>query len=51
MRATSLSLDDLDEAERLIDTWEQTGFEYLHCGWPGAGRPQIEAFAKRVLAR
>jgi len=51
MRATSLSLDDLDEAERLIEQWEKAGFGYLHCGWPGTGRPQIEAFAKRVLAR
>jgi alkanesulfonate monooxygenase SsuD/methylene tetrahydromethanopterin reductase-like flavin-dependent oxidoreductase (luciferase family) len=49
-RASSLSLDDVDEARGLIDEWEKAGFGYLVCGWPGAGRPQIEAFAKRVLA-
>ena len=50
-RATSLSLDDLDEALRLIDEWEAAGFGYLVCGWPGAGRAQVEAFAERVLRR
>ena len=49
-RASSLSLDDVDEAVRLIDEWEAAGFDYLVCGWPGAGRPQIEAFAERALA-
>jgi alkanesulfonate monooxygenase SsuD/methylene tetrahydromethanopterin reductase-like flavin-dependent oxidoreductase (luciferase family) len=49
MRASSLSLDDVDEAVGLIDDWEKAGFDYLICGWPGAGQPQIEAFAKRVL--
>jgi len=44
-RAGSLSLDDLDEAARLIEEWEKIGFDYLVCGWPGAGRAQIEAFA------
>ena len=44
-------LDDLDEALRLIDEWEAVGFEYLVCGWPGAGRAQVEAFAERVLRR
>jgi alkanesulfonate monooxygenase SsuD/methylene tetrahydromethanopterin reductase-like flavin-dependent oxidoreductase (luciferase family) len=48
-RASSLSLDDVDEARGLIDEWERAGFEYLVCGWPGAGRGQIEAFAKAVL--
>ena len=48
-RAGSLSLDDVDEAARLIDEWEKAGFGYLVCGWPGAGRPRIEAFAERVL--
>lgn len=51
LRSTSLSLDDLDEALRLIDEWEAVGFEYLVCGWPGAGRSQVEAFAERVLRR
>ena len=48
-RAASLSLDDLDEAAGLIDEWEKAGFEYLVCGWPGAGRGQVEAFAQRFL--
>jgi alkanesulfonate monooxygenase SsuD/methylene tetrahydromethanopterin reductase-like flavin-dependent oxidoreductase (luciferase family) len=50
-RASSLSLDDIDEAVRLIDEWEKVGFDYLVCGWPGDGHPKIEEFAKRVLAR
>jgi alkanesulfonate monooxygenase SsuD/methylene tetrahydromethanopterin reductase-like flavin-dependent oxidoreductase (luciferase family) len=50
-RAGSLSLDDIDEAAGLIDDWEKAGFAYLVCGWPGAGQPQIEAFANRVLRR
>jgi alkanesulfonate monooxygenase SsuD/methylene tetrahydromethanopterin reductase-like flavin-dependent oxidoreductase (luciferase family) len=50
-RASSLSLDDVDEAVRLIDEWEKVGFDYLVCGWPGDGHARIEEFAKRVLAR
>jgi hypothetical protein len=50
-RAGSLSLDDIDEAANLIDEWEKAGFGYLVCGWPGAGEPQIEAFANRFLRR
>ena len=38
LRASSLSLDDVDDAVRLIDEWEKAGFDYLVCGWPGAGR-------------
>src|SRR5262249_45771726 len=49
-RAASLSLDDVDDAMRLIDEWEKLGFDYLVCGWPGAGRAQIEAFASRALS-
>jgi alkanesulfonate monooxygenase SsuD/methylene tetrahydromethanopterin reductase-like flavin-dependent oxidoreductase (luciferase family) len=49
MRASSLSLDDVDDAQRLIDEWEKAGFEYLVCGWPGAGEKQVEAFANAVL--
>jgi alkanesulfonate monooxygenase SsuD/methylene tetrahydromethanopterin reductase-like flavin-dependent oxidoreductase (luciferase family) len=48
-RAASLSLDDVDEARRLVDTWRQAGFDYLVCGWPGAGRGQVETFADAVL--
>lgn len=51
LRAASLSLDDLDEAMRLIDQWEAAGFGYLVCGWPGAGQAQVEAFAERVRLR
>jgi alkanesulfonate monooxygenase SsuD/methylene tetrahydromethanopterin reductase-like flavin-dependent oxidoreductase (luciferase family) len=49
-RAASLSLDDVDDAVRQIDAWRAIGFEYLVCGWPGAGRVQVEEFAKRVLS-
>jgi F420-dependent oxidoreductase-like protein len=49
-RAASLSLDDVDAALREIDAWRAIGFDYLVCGWPGAGRPQIEAFAERAIA-
>jgi F420-dependent oxidoreductase-like protein len=44
-RAGSLSLDDLDEAQRSIDAWRTAGYDYLVCGWPTAGRAQVEAFA------
>lgn len=49
MRAGSLSLDDLDQARRHAEKWREAGFGYLVCGWPGAGREQIEAFASQVL--
>ncbi|MGK2948368.1 MAG: LLM class flavin-dependent oxidoreductase [Acidimicrobiales bacterium] len=49
MRAASLSLDDLDQARRHAEKWRDAGFAYLVCGWPGAGREQIEAFASQVL--
>jgi alkanesulfonate monooxygenase SsuD/methylene tetrahydromethanopterin reductase-like flavin-dependent oxidoreductase (luciferase family) len=49
MRATSLSLDDLDAARREGDAWREAGYGYLVCGWPGAGRAQVEAFARDVL--
>jgi alkanesulfonate monooxygenase SsuD/methylene tetrahydromethanopterin reductase-like flavin-dependent oxidoreductase (luciferase family) len=49
-RASSLSLDDVDEARRLIDEWQKAGIEYLVCMWPGAGRTQVEAFAKAAFA-
>src|SRR5947207_3493732 len=39
-RAASLSLDDVDTARHDIDKWRTSGFEYLVCGWPGAGREQ-----------
>jgi alkanesulfonate monooxygenase SsuD/methylene tetrahydromethanopterin reductase-like flavin-dependent oxidoreductase (luciferase family) len=49
LRAGSLSLDDLDTARRHAEKWRDAGFGYLVCGWPGAGRAQVEAFARDVL--
>jgi alkanesulfonate monooxygenase SsuD/methylene tetrahydromethanopterin reductase-like flavin-dependent oxidoreductase (luciferase family) len=48
-RAASLSLDDIDTARRHVDKWRAAGYGYLVCGWPGAGRDQIEQFARAVL--
>ena len=49
VRATSLSLDDLDTARRHAMKWAEAGYGYLVCGWPEAGRPQVERFAREVL--
>ncbi len=49
MRAGSLSLDDLDTARKHAGKWRDAGFGYLVCGWPGAGRAQIEAFVRDVM--
>ena len=49
MRASSLSLDDLDTARKHAAKWRDAGYGYLVCGWPGAGRAQIDAFARDVL--
>ncbi len=49
MRAASLSLDDLDTARKHAGKWRDAGFGYLVCGWPGAGRAQVEAFAREVM--
>jgi F420-dependent oxidoreductase-like protein len=49
MRAGSLSLDDLDTARRHAEKWRDAGYGYLVCGWPGAGRTQVEAFAREVM--
>jgi F420-dependent oxidoreductase-like protein len=48
-RATSLSLDDLDTARTHAGKWVDAGYDYLVCGWPDAGRPQIERFVEDVL--
>jgi F420-dependent oxidoreductase-like protein len=48
-RASSLSLDDLDTARKHAGKWRDAGYHYLVCGWPGAGRAQVEAFARDVL--
>src|SRR5205807_124357 len=49
MRANSLSLDDLDTARKHAAKWRDAGYGYLVCGWPDAGRAQIERFARDVL--
>ncbi len=49
MRAGSLSLDDLDTARKHAGKWRDAGFGYLVCGWPGAGREQVEAFVRDVM--
>jgi alkanesulfonate monooxygenase SsuD/methylene tetrahydromethanopterin reductase-like flavin-dependent oxidoreductase (luciferase family) len=48
-RASSLSLDDLDTARKHAGKWRDAGYDYLVCGWPEAGRPQIEAFVREVM--
>jgi len=48
-RASSLSLDDLDTARKHAAKWRDTGYAHLVCGWPEAGRAQIEAFARDVM--
>jgi alkanesulfonate monooxygenase SsuD/methylene tetrahydromethanopterin reductase-like flavin-dependent oxidoreductase (luciferase family) len=49
MRASSLSLDDLDTARKHAGKWHDAGYGYLVCGWPDAGRGQVEQFAREVL--
>jgi alkanesulfonate monooxygenase SsuD/methylene tetrahydromethanopterin reductase-like flavin-dependent oxidoreductase (luciferase family) len=48
-RASSLSLDDLDTARKHAAKWRDAGYDYLVCGWPDAGRAQVEKFAHDVL--
>jgi alkanesulfonate monooxygenase SsuD/methylene tetrahydromethanopterin reductase-like flavin-dependent oxidoreductase (luciferase family) len=48
-RASSLSLDDLDTARKHAGKWRDAGYGYLVCGWPGAGREQIERFVREVM--
>jgi F420-dependent oxidoreductase-like protein len=48
-RAGSLSLDDLATARTHAAKWQDAGYSYLVCGWPEAGVPQVEAFARDVL--
>jgi F420-dependent oxidoreductase-like protein len=48
LRAGSLSLDDLDTAQRHLGKWRDAGYGYLVCGWPEAGDKQVEAFATDV---
>ena len=42
--------DDIDTARRHIDKWRDAGYDYLVCGWPGAGDAQVEAFARDVMS-
>ena len=49
VRATSLSLDDLDTARKHAANWAAAGCGYLVCGWPGEGRAQVERFARDVM--
>jgi alkanesulfonate monooxygenase SsuD/methylene tetrahydromethanopterin reductase-like flavin-dependent oxidoreductase (luciferase family) len=49
LRASSLSLDDLDTARKHAAKWRDGGYGYLVCGWPEAGRSQIEGFARDVM--
>ena len=49
LRASSLSLDDLDTARKHASKWRDAGCGYLVCGWPGAGAAQVEAFARDVM--
>ena len=48
-RASSLSLDDLDTARKHAGKWRDAGYHYLVCGWPDAGRAQVEKFTREVL--
>lgn len=49
LRASSLSLDDLDAARRQAEAWKEAGWGYLVCSWPSAGAGQVEAFARDVM--
>jgi alkanesulfonate monooxygenase SsuD/methylene tetrahydromethanopterin reductase-like flavin-dependent oxidoreductase (luciferase family) len=49
MRAGSLSLDDLEQTRRHAAKWRDADYGYLVCGWPGAGEPQVDAFARDVM--
>jgi F420-dependent oxidoreductase-like protein len=49
VRAGSLSLDDIDTARKHATRWRDAGYGYLVCGWPGAGRHQVERFAREVM--
>ena len=49
MRASSLSLDDLETARTHAAKWHDAGCGYLVCGWPDAGRDQVEAFVRDVM--
>jgi F420-dependent oxidoreductase-like protein len=49
MRASSLSLDDLETTKKHAAKWSEANCGYLVCGWPDAGDKQIETFARDVM--
>jgi alkanesulfonate monooxygenase SsuD/methylene tetrahydromethanopterin reductase-like flavin-dependent oxidoreductase (luciferase family) len=49
VRATSLSLDDLETTRKHLGKWQEAGYGYLVCGWPEAGQAQVERFVTEVL--
>jgi alkanesulfonate monooxygenase SsuD/methylene tetrahydromethanopterin reductase-like flavin-dependent oxidoreductase (luciferase family) len=49
MRASSLSLDDIDTARKHAGKWRDAGYGYLVCGWPDSGRKQVERFAREAM--
>jgi F420-dependent oxidoreductase-like protein len=49
MRASSLSLDDLDTARKHAAKWRDAGYGYLVCGWPEAGRTRIDEFSREIM--
>ena len=49
IRASSLSLDDLETARKHAGKWHDAGYGYLVCGWPGEGEAQVEAFVRDVM--
>jgi hypothetical protein len=49
MRASSISLDDIDTARKHSSKWRDAGYGYLVCGWPDAGAGQVERFATQVM--
>ena len=48
-RTSSLSLDDLGTAHKHASKWRDAGYDYLVCGWPDAGREQVERFVAEVV--
>jgi alkanesulfonate monooxygenase SsuD/methylene tetrahydromethanopterin reductase-like flavin-dependent oxidoreductase (luciferase family) len=49
MRASSLSLEDLDTSRKHAAKWQEAGYGYLVCGWPEGGRAQVDRFAREVM--
>src|SRR5262245_40201613 len=49
VRASSISLDDIDTSRKHAGKWRDAGYGYLVCGWPDAGPAQVERFAREVM--